>query len=70
MKNRSVTFLLLFRKFIPHNPNQLTQKLPVIVNPSKHLIRLDVVTLEQHLDTVFSIVINTEFKLQQYQVFS
>ena len=32
--------------------------------------RLDVVTLEQHLATVFSIIINAEFKLQQYQVFS
>ena len=31
---------------------------------------LDVVTLEQHLTTVFSIIINAEFKLQQYQVFS
>ena len=31
---------------------------------------LDVVFVEQHLATVFSIIINTEFKLQQYQVFS
>ncbi len=66
----------LYYPFLQHTlqaSNIIRTKTGTVISISDPLDQrdgFDVVTLEQHLATVFSIIINAEFKLQQYQVFS